>query len=117
MMEKICAEMYCSGVGSKDVEFYVENGSSDEFIMEKIYDVLGLDITYKREQVDKVFSIRSVDTNAYLEGCDFLARAPKWTTQKCCARFFETRTAAMEYLEYYLTDQFIDKCCIKKVED
>lgn len=48
MMEKIYAEMYCSALGSTDVEFYVERGTSDEFIMQKIYDILDLDITYKR---------------------------------------------------------------------
>lgn len=118
MMEKIYAEMYCSALGSTEVKFYVESGASDEIIMQKIRDVLGLEITYKREQLDKpLFAIHSTETNEYLEKCDYVAKTPKWTNQKFRARFFETRTAAMEYLEYYLKDQFIDQCRIKKVED
>ena len=117
-MEKIYAEMYCSAIGSTEVQFYVESGTSDEFIMQKIHDVLGLEITYKRKQLDKpLFAIHSTETNEYLEKCDYVAKTPKWTNQKFRARFFETRTAAMEYLEYYLKDKFIDRCCIKKVED
>ena len=86
--------------------------------MQKIRDVLGLTITYKREQLDKpLFAIHSTETNEYLDGCDYFAKVPEWTNQKFRARFFETRTAAMEYLEYYLKDQFIDQCRIKKVED
>lgn len=118
MMEKIYAEMYCSAIGFTEVSFYVESGTSDEIIMQKIRDILGLEITYKREQLDKpLFVIRSTETNEYLEGCMYCEKTPKWTNQRCCARFFETRTAAMEYLEYYLKEEFIDKCCIKKVED
>lgn len=117
MMEKIYAEMYCDAIGSTEVHFYVESGTSHEFIMQKIYDVLNLRITYKREQIDKLFAIRSVDTNEYLEDCDYLARVPKWTNQKCCAKFFETRTEAMRYLENCIKEQFIDKCQVKKVED
>lgn len=50
MMEKIYAEMYCPALGSTDVEFYVESGTSDEIIMQKMRDVLGLTITCGREQ-------------------------------------------------------------------
>ena len=118
MMEKICAEMYCSALGSTDVEFYVERGTSDEFIMQKIYDILDLDITYKRECLDgPLFVIRSTETNEYLERCMYFEKTPKWTNQRCCASFFETRTAAMEYLECYLKEEFIEKCQIKKVDD
>lgn len=117
MMEKICATMYCPALGSTDVEFYVERGTSDEFIMQKIYDILDLDIVYKCEQVDKLFAIRSVETNEYLDGYDFVAKTPKWTNQRCCAKFFEARTDAMRYLEDNIKEQFIDNCCIKKVED
>lgn len=117
MMEKIYAEMYCSAIGSTEVHFYVESGTSDEFIMQKIYDVLDLNITFKRKQIDKLFAIRSVETNEYLEGCDYFAKTPTWTNQKCCAKFFETRTEAMRYLENYIKEQSIDKCQVKKVED
>ena len=117
MMEKFCAEMYCSAIGSTEVQFYVESGTSDEFIMQKIHDVLDLEITYRREPIDKLFVIRSVETNDYLDGCDYFAKVPEWTNQKCCAKFFETRTDAMRYLEDHINEQFIDKCCIKKVED
>ena len=80
MMEKICAEMYCSALGSTDVEFYVERGTSDEFIMQKIYDILDLDITYKRECLDgPLFVIRSTETNEYLERCMYFEKTPKWT--------------------------------------
>lgn len=116
MMEKIYAEMYCSALGSTEVQFYVESGTSDEIIMQKIHDVLDLEITYRREPIDKLFVICSVETNDYLDGFDYLA-VPKWTNQKCCAKFFETRTDAMRYLEDHINEQFIDKCCIKKVED
>lgn len=116
MMEKIYAEMYCSALGSTEVKFYVENGASDEFIMQKIHDVLDLEITYRREPIDKLFVIRSVETNDYIDGFDCLA-APKWTSQKCCAKFFETRTDAMRYLEDHINERFIDRCYIKKVED
>lgn len=118
MMEKIYAEMYCSALGSTEVQFYVESGTNDEFIMQKIHDVLGLEITYRREQLDKpLFAIHSTETNEYLEKCDYVAKTPKWTNQKCCAKFFETRTDAMRCLEGHINEQFIDKCCIKKVED
>lgn len=116
MMEKIYAEMYCSALGSTEVEFYVESGASDEIIMQKIRDVLGLEITYRREPIDKLFVIRSVETNDYLDGFDYLSK-PKWTSQKCCTKFFETRTDAMRYLEDHFNERFIDKCYIKKVED
>lgn len=116
MMEKIYAEMYCSALGSTEVQFYVESGTNDEFIMQKIHDVLDLEITYRREPIDKLFVIRSVETNDYLDGFDYLA-APTWTSRECCAKFFETRTDAMRYLEDHFNEQFIDKCCIKKVED
>lgn len=117
MMEKIYAEMYCSALGSTEVQFYVESGTNDEFIMQKIHDVLDLEITYRREPIDKLFVIRSVETNDYLDGFDYFAKVPEWTNQKCCAKFFETRTDAMRYLENHINEQFIDKCCIKKVED
>ena len=117
MMEKICAEMYCSALGSTEIKLYVESGTSDEIIMQKIRDALGLEVTYRREQLDQLFVIRSVETNDYLEGCDYVSKVPEWTNQKCCAKFFETRTNAMRYLEDRIKDQFIDKCCIKKVED
>ena len=117
MMEKIYAEMYCSALGSTEVKFYVESGASDEFIMQKIHDVLDLEITYRREPIDKLFVIRSVETNDYLETCMYIEKIPQWTKQRSCAKFFETRTAAMKYLEYYIKEEFIDKCCIKKVED
>lgn len=116
MMEQIYAEMYCSALGSTEVKFYVESGASDEIIMQKIRDVLGLDITYRREPIDKLFVIRSVETNDYLDGFDYFSK-PKWTSQKCCAKFFETRTDAMRYLEDHFNERFIDKCYIKKVED
>lgn len=116
MMEKIYAEMYCSAIGSTEVKFYVESGASDEIIMQKIRDVLGLEITYRREPIDKLFVIRSVETNDYLDDFDYLSK-PKWTSQKCCAKFFETRTDAMGYLEDHINERFIDKCYIKKVED
>lgn len=115
-MEKIYAEMYCSAIGSTEVQFYVESGTNDEFIMQKIHDVLDLEITYRREPIDKLFVIRSVETNDYLDGFDYLAK-PEWTNEKCCAKFFETRTDAMRYLEDHFNEQFIDKCYIKKVED
>ena len=116
MMEKIYAEMYCSALGPTEVKFYVESGASDEFIMQKIHDVLDLEITYRREPIDKLFVIRSVETNDYLDGFDHLS-VPKWTSRKCCAKFFETRTDAMRYLEDHIHERFIDKCYIKKVED
>lgn len=116
-MEKIYGEMYCSALGSTEVQFYVKSGTSDEFIMQKIHDILDLDITFKREQIDKLFIIRSAETNEYLEGCMYVAKEPRWTNQKCCAAFFETRAAAMQYLESYINEQDIDKCRIEKVED
>ena len=116
MMEKIYAEIYCSAIGYTEVKFYVESGESDEIIMQKIRDVLGLEITYRREPIDKLFVIRSVETNDYLDGFDYLSK-PTWTSQKCCAKFFETRTDAMRYLEGHFNERFIDKCYIKKVED
>lgn len=116
-MEKIYAEMYCSAIGFIEVQFDVESGTNDEFIMQKIHDVLDLEITYRREPIDKLFVIRSVETNDYLDGFDYVAKTPKWTNQKCCAKFFETRTDAMRYLEDHINEQFIDKCCIKKVEN
>ena len=117
MMEKIYTEMYCSALGPTEVKFYVESGASDEFIMQKIHDVLDLEITYRREPIDRLFVIRSVETNDYLDGFDYLSKVPKWTSRKCCAKFFETRTDAMRYLEDHINDRFIDKCYIKKVED
>ena len=111
MMEKIYAEMYCSALGHTEVKFYVESRASDEFIMQKIHDVLDLEITYRREPIDRLFVIRSVETN------DYLSKVPKWTSRKCCAKFFETRTDAMRYLEDNINERFIDKCYIKKVED
>ena len=117
MMEKIYAEMYCSALGSTEVQFYVESGTNDEFIMQKIHDVLDLEVTYRREPIDKLFVIRSVETNDYLDGFGYFTKVPEWTNQKCCAKFFETRTDAMRYLENHINEQFIDKCCIKKVED
>ena len=116
MMEKIYAEMYCSALGPTEVKFYVESGASDEFIMQKIHDVLDLEITYRREPIDKLFVIRSVETNDYLDGFGYLSK-PEWTSRKYCAKFFETRTDAMRYLEDHINEQFIDKCYIKKVED
>mgnify|MGYP004484986943 CR=1 FL=1 len=117
MMEKIYGEMYCSAIGSTEVQFYVESGTSDEFIMQKIHNILDLDITFKREQIDKLFIIRSTETNEYLGGYTYVAKMPKWTNQKCCAKFFETRADAMRYLESYINEQDIDKCRIEKVED
>ena len=83
MMEKIYAEMYCSALGPTEVKFYVESGASDEFIMQKIHDVLDLEITYRREPIDKLFVIRSIETNDYLDGFDYLSKVPKWTSRKC----------------------------------
>ncbi len=117
MMEKIHGKMYSSAVGSTEVEFYVESETSDEFIMQKIYDILDFSITFKREQIDKLFTIRSTETNEYLEGCTYVTQTPKWTNQKCCAKFFETRANAMRYLELYIHEQYIDRCRIEKVED
>ncbi len=117
MMEKIRGEMYCSALGSTNVKFYVESGASDEIIMQKIHDILDIDITYTRELVYKLFTIRSIETDEYLERCAYVTQTPMWTNQKCCAKFFETRTEAMQYLESYMNEQDIDKCRIEKVED